>query len=29
VSNALGYRYPYELEERVTSYLQRIRNLAQ
>jgi len=28
VSKALGYRYPYELEERVTSYLQRIRNLA-
>ena len=29
VSDALGYRYPYELEERVTSYLQSIRNLEQ
>lgn len=29
VGNALGYRYPYELEKHVTSYLQRIRNLEQ
>jgi aminoglycoside 6-adenylyltransferase len=29
VGNALGYRYPYELEEGVTGYLQRIRNLEQ
>ena len=29
VSDALGYGYPYELEERVTSYLQSIRNLEQ
>ena len=27
VGEALGYRYPSELDERVTRYLQRIRNL--
>ena len=29
VGHALGYRYPYELDERMTSYLQSIRNLEQ
>lgn len=29
VGNALGYHYPYELDERVTSYLQSTRNLEQ
>jgi aminoglycoside 6-adenylyltransferase len=29
VGDALDYRYPYELEERVTSYLQSIRNVEQ
>jgi aminoglycoside 6-adenylyltransferase len=27
VGDALGYRYPFDLDEHVTSYLQRIRNL--
>ena len=27
VGDALGYRYPYDLDERVSSYLQSIRNL--
>jgi hypothetical protein len=29
VGDALGYRYPSDLDERVTSYLQSIRNLEQ
>ena len=29
VGHALGYRYPSELDERMTSYLQSIRNLEQ